>query len=391
MGLGHRDLQALQGAKVETVSQQSAHSGLSPLLDVSGAVKHGEAGVASHYGQPIAEARALEEGRAFVDYSHGGVVTITGSDRLSWLHSMTSQKVDALQPGQSAETLVLNPQGRVEHALRVVDDGERSWLLLDGQSTEALLGFLQRMRFALRVDITDVTQDFAQLVVTEGSTLEKLRESAAVVTEWVDQWAEVAPGGFQYARDREYELATRRVLVPRGELSSLARLVSGGELRAAGLHALDALEVHAGRPTMNDVDERSIPHEFDWMRTAVHLDKGCYRGQETVAKVHNLGRPPRRFVILQIDGSGGELPEAGALIYLAGAGAEDRPVGRITRSALHHEWGELALALLKRNTAEDAQLEVQLASGVRCIAQQEVLVPADAGAARDVPRLPRLG
>lgn len=373
------------------MSQQPPSSWRSPLLDASGAVELDNTGVAAHYGQPIAEARALEDGRAFADFSHWGVVTVSGNDRLTWLHSMTSQKIDNLQAGESAETLVLTPQGRIEHVIKLVDDGERSWLMVDSEATATLLDFLQRMRFALRVEIADVSEQFAQVIVGEGSAQEKLREHVSVIAEWVDPWPHVAPGGFQYAPERQYDLAIRRLLVPREELPLLTRLVATGELKVAGAQALDALEVYAGRPSLSDTDQRSIPHEFDWTRTAVHLDKGCYRGQETVAKVHNLGRPPRRFVILHIDGSGGELPAAGALIYLAGASPEDRPVGRITRSALHHEWGVLSLALLKRATPEDSDLEVQLDSGGRCLAQQEVLVPADAGAARDVPRLPRLG
>jgi folate-binding protein YgfZ len=193
-------------------------------------------------------------------------------------------------------------------------------------------------------------------------------------------------------------------------------------VRVAGLTSLDALEVRAWRPSRRgEVDERAIPHELDWLRTAVHLNKGCYRGQETIAKVHNLGHPPRRLVLLHLDGSGGELPTAGALVYPAGAESDARPVGRVTRSALHYEWGGIALALLKRSVPEDAELEVALgdaraASGdnstdsgntagdgsaaddsahtspsERIAAAQEVIVPSDAGRTRDIPRLKRLG
>jgi len=188
----------------------------------------------------------------------------------------------------------------------------------------------------------------------------------------------------------------------REDLPAVVELVREGKIGVAGFDALDALEIRAWRPSMRgEVDERSIPHELDWLRTAVHLNKGCYRGQETVAKVHNLGHPPRRLVLLHLEGSGGELPQAGALVYLPG---ESRPVGRVTRAALHYEWGGIALALLKRSVPEDAELEVALGdprpaidatetetgASERIAAGQEVIVPSDAGATRDIPRLKRL-
>ena len=149
--------------------------------------------------------------------------------------------------------------------------------------------------------------------------------------------------------------------------------------------------VRAWRPSLRaEVDDRAIPHEFDWLRTAVHLTKGCYRGQETVAKVHNLGHPPRRLALLHLDGSGGQLPGVGALVHIAGAEPDARPVGRITRSALHYEWGAIALVLLKRSVAEDAPLEVALSDDEKIAASQEVIVPSDAGRTREIPRLKRL-
>ena len=91
-----------------------------------------------------------------------------------------------------------------------------------------------------------------------------------------------------------------------------------------GTWALEALRVAAWRPRLgHETDHRTIPHEVDWLRTAVHLTKGCYRGQETVARVHNLGRPPRRLVMLHLDGSGHGLPEQGADVLL------DGPPGRL--------------------------------------------------------------
>lgn len=363
---------------------------MSPFLALPGAVESEGLGVAAHYGSPLIEQRALDAGDAIVDLSHRGIVTVAGPDRLSWLHSMTSQQLLGLAPGESAETLLLDPNGRIEHAIRLVDDGERTWLLVDEGSAPALTEFLNRMRFALRVEVADVSAEYAAVLTFAGVAADALLELQPAVV-WADPWAATTAGGVQYAHGEHAgaEWSAQQFVFARELLSAVA-LAS----RAAGLLALDALEVRAWRPTLHgEVDERAIPHEFDWLRTAVHLEKGCYRGQETVAKVHNLGHPPRRLAMLHLDGSGGELPEAGALIYRAGDdGAVDpdaRPVGRVTRAAIHYEWGGIALALLKRATPEDAPLAVQL-GGTWVAADQEPIVPADAGRTREIPRLRRL-
>ncbi len=380
---------------------------MTAFRELPGAVVVRDLGVPAHYGEPLAEQRALAEGRALVDLSHRGVIIVEGADRLSWLHSMTSQQLAGLRPGISTETMLLDPNGRIERAIRLVDDGERAWLLVDEGSAEPLTEFLTRMRFALRVSVRDASDEFAAVLAFAGPATELLR-AASPAAIWEDPWRGVLPGGVQYAKTEAHagaEWSATQFIFPRAELAGLAARVAAGEAQAAGLLALDALEVRAWRPAQHaDVDERAIPHELDWLRTAVHLTKGCYRGQETIAKVHNLGHPPRRLVLLHLDGSGGSLPEAGALVFRAGEAQtpDARPVGRVTRAALHYEWGGIALALLKRSVPEDAALEVRggenggdakvpVSEVAEVIAAaQEVIVPADAGAAREIPRLKRL-
>jgi folate-binding protein YgfZ len=381
---------------------------MSPFGKLPGAVTHEQFGVPLHYGQPLPEQGALEAGRAILDLSHSGIVVVSGDDRLSWLHSMTSQRLTGLRPGESVETLLLDPNGRIEHVIRLVDDGSQCWLLVDAGSAAPLTEYLTRMRFAMRVEVRDVSEAYATVLAWEGDATRALRTLAAdgseSVVEWHDPWARVLSGGVQYARDQHQGSAWAEVqfVFPRSQLDDVAELVRQGVVEAAGLMALDALEIRAWRPTQHaEVDARTIPHELDWMRTAVHLTKGCYRGQETIAKVHNLGHPPRRLVLLHLDGSGGELPVPGALVYRAGDARdpEARPVGRVTRAALHYEWGAIALALLKRAVPEDASLEVRSGDGGAeagsidgelIAANQEIIVPADAGSVRTIEPTARL-
>jgi folate-binding protein YgfZ len=142
------------------------------------------------------------------------------------------------------------------------------------------------------------------------------------------------------------------LLVPRAEKDAWRqRLVEAGA-RPAGTMAFDALRVEALRPRLGvDTDDRTIPHEVGWIGSAVHLTKGCYRGQETVARVANLGRPPRRLVLLHLDGGDEHLPESGDPVLRDG-----RPVGRVGSVVQHHELGPVALALVKRSVPVDAEL-----------------------------------
>ena len=342
----------LPGAVSSAVTESAAQP--PPEVQVGGEADRGPVvEVAGHYGDPIGEQRLLARGEAVVDRSHRGVVTVSGPDRLSWLHSLTSQHLTGLAPGVGTETLVLSPKGHIEHALHVVDDGQRVWLTVEPGTAPALVAWLDSMRFMLRVEVADVTMEYAVLAFC-GDLPDLGVEPAAL---WHDPWPAVEAGrllgdtaayGPVEAHPGQGWSLTEAV-VPRSALESLA---ARSDLRWAGTWALEALRVAAWRPRLGaETDHRTIAHEVDWLRTAVHLHQGCYRGQETIARVHNLGRPPRRLVFLHLDGSGHELPAAGDPVRLG-----DRTVGHLTSVVRHHEDGPIALALVKRNTDTEALL-----------------------------------
>ena len=319
----------------------------SPLLDRGGAVAADppDPGVATHYGDPIREQRSLADGAGAVDLSHRGVVRIAGPDRLSWLHNLTTQRLDKLVPGVGAEALVLSPQGHVEHHLLLVDDGEATWAHVEPGKAASLVEFLNSMRFMLRVQVDEVSGSWAIL-------WQPVREPHVEFLTRVDPQHDAVAG--------------RQVFVPRARLAEFADSV--GTL--VGVSALEALRVEAGRPRFGlETDHRTIPHELGWIGGAVVLDKGCYRGQETVAHVANLGRPPRRLVRLHLDGSVREtLPPHGTQVFVDGA-----PVGIVTTSAYHHELGPIALAVVKYMTPDDASVVV----GAGVAASVEAVVERD--------------
>jgi folate-binding protein YgfZ len=332
-------------------------AGTSELLRIlPGAVQAGwpDEGVAAHYGDPLREQRATEESAGVVDRSNRGVVRITGPDRLSWLHSLTTQALDGLAPGTSAQALVLSPNGHVEHHLTLTDDGTATWLHVEPGTAVALVEFLESMRFMLRVEVADVSQDHAVLTV--------LGPGAGDIAAGLDGVrASVNPGPF----------GTIDLIVARDRLPAAAGDLVRRGAAAAGMWAFEALRIAAHVPRLGlDTDHRTIPHEVGWIDAAVRLDKGCYRGQETVARVQNLGHPPRRLVFLSLDGSEDRLPGHGDPVELDGA-----TIGFTGSAARHYELGPIGLALVKRTVPVDVTL---LAGGVP--AAQEVIVPPDAGA-----------
>ncbi|MFC7482682.1 YgfZ/GcvT domain-containing protein [Luedemannella flava] len=329
-----------------------------------------DAGVAAHYGDPAREQRLLAESVGLVDRGNRGVVTVTGPDRLGWLHSITTQHVAALAPLTGTELLVLSPHGHVEHHAGVLDDGTTTWLDTEPGRAPALLEFLSRMRFLMRVEPADVTADWAILSLVGPDTTRVLSAlgvgplaapdvvavpgpkfaAGSVPARSTSEYATAALPAGGFARRMPYGAD---LIVPRASVSSLT---SSLDVPPAGLWAFEALRVAAGRPRLGfDTDHKTLPAEIGWLAAAVHLEKGCYRGQETVARVHNLGRPPRRLVLLHLDGITTDSPPAPGTPVVS---AEGRPVGVTGTAVRHHELGLVALALVKQNVAADARLQV---------------------------------
>lgn len=318
-----------------------------------------------HYGDPHREQRRLVAGEAVVDVSHRDVVRVSGPDRLSWLHSLTSAHLEHLPAGGSALALILDPHGHVEHELRVTDDGGSVLLSVEPGTGPRLLAYLESMRFLLRVEPQLQPQLAAVWSTLPGELPGQVRRweqpaefaSRGVTDAGVDRGGDAT----RYVPLRPDALPGAEVLVARDALpTALAAAPS-----MAGTWALEALRVPAAVPRLGfETDHRTLPHEVGWIGPAVHLAKGCYRGQETVARVHNLGRPPRRLALAHLDGSAETLPHHGEAVLVDG-----REVGWVGTAARHYELGPVATVILKRNVNPAAPL---LVGGVA--ATQEVVV-----------------
>ena len=272
-----------------------------------------------HFGEPVKEQRAIEAGTAWADLSHLSVVAVDGEDRLKWLHDLTTQFLTDLEAGIWKPAMILDPQGHVEYQFNLVDDGTTTFLVLDASYAENLVVYLNKMRFMLKVDVRDASSEFAVLRAPGATT----------------------------------DIGGPFALVPRGEVAQMSQAFNAVATQV-GTWALDAERVAAGRPRIGfETDHKTIPNEIGVLHGAVHMNKGCYRGQETVAKIFNLGNPPRRLTMLHLDGSDVGFPATGTKIENDGV-----VVGFIGTVARHHELGTIALAIVKRNTPLDATLSV---------------------------------
>ena len=335
------------------------------MLEISGAVEAEwpDEGVAAHYGDPVREQRSMTEGPVLVDRSNRGVVKVTGPDRLSWLHSLTSQHLERLAPGSTQQALILSPQGHLEHHLTLTDDGTATWIHVEPHTAKALVDFLNSMRFMLRVEVEDqsgvlAVQTLAGPLPAEGGVISRTDAADLVPAALLDSGAVAAVTRSPFGID---------LIVAADAAGVLA-----GTFPVAGLWAFEAARIAARVPRPGlDTDHKTLPHEIGLIESAVHLSKGCYRGQETVARIHNLGHPPRRLVFLHLDGSVDRLPAHGSPLTLA----DGTTVGLVGSAARHFELGPIGLGLVKRSVGADAAL---LADGVA--AAQEVVVAPDAGA-----------
>jgi folate-binding protein YgfZ len=283
-----------------------------------------------HFGEPSKEQKELAAGNGWADLTHRAVISISGKDRLSWLHALTTQHLEKLPPGHWVDALILDAQGHIVEQLFLVDDGEMTWIHTESQRAAPLIDYLEKMKFMLEVEVKDQSNSYA--VLRAAGAADKI--------------------GGPYA------------LAPRVELEETKAAFNKSHTQV-GIWAIEALRVSQGRARLLfEVDHKSIPNELGFINNAVHMQKGCYRGQETVAKVFNLGQPPRKLVLLHLDGSMVAMPENGAKIF-----HNEKQVGYIGTVARHYELGPIALAVIKRNTPSDAVL---IANGVAASIFEEI-------------------
>jgi folate-binding protein YgfZ len=335
-----------------------------------------DAGAVWHYGDPLGEQRAAVEAAVVVDRSHRAVIRLTGAERKTWLHSLSSQHVSAQPDGAVTQNLSLDGQGRVEdHWIQTELDGV-TYLDTEPWRGEPLLTYLRKMIFW--ADVVVEPAELAVLSLLGPHLIDKPVLDALGLNALPAESTALALSDGGFVRRMPGPGVELDLVVPRDQASEWRQRLIDAGVQAAGVWAYEAHRVAALRPRLGvDTDERTIPHEVGWIGTAVHLDKGCYRGQETVARVHNLGKPPRMLVLLHLDGSA-DRPVTGDAVLAGG-----RTVGRLGTVIDHVDEGPVALALLKRGLPADTALTTGGEVAVAAVIDADSMPPPDAvGAGR---------
>lgn len=336
----------------------------------------------THFGELSGEQRALAQGIGVAELDDFHVVEITGVDRHKILQLLSSQEIIDLVPGTSTETLFLDVNGRIEHAAAVLEGPESTFLITE--TAEGLAAFLLSMRFMMQLEVI-VRDDLAVLGTRQDGPA--LPDENGTTLKWEDPWPHVSPTSTAYGPNSQhfhapdwhpgYGWQAALWLVPTTEVSVVVASAVAAGAKRVGTWAWEALRIETWRPRWStEVDERTIAHEVDWLRTAVHLEKGCYKGQETVARVFNIGKPPRRLIFVHLDGSDHVIPDPGAPVM-----ADGKQIGVLTSVARHFEQGPIGLALIRRSVDPSAELDVGGIAG----AQEIIVNPDGEGTGRPAP------
>jgi tRNA-modifying protein YgfZ len=299
-----------------------------------------------HNGNLLNEGRLIASGQAWANYSHYAILRVAGSDRLTWLNDLTTQlTLDLTDIFRRA--FILNAQGHIRFDFALADDGNSTWIVTEKEKAAELLSFLEKMKFMLDLAIADESENYGAISqgangLIAGQSLTNFqivpRANLPKIIGALDPLAEV--GFWSLEADR----ISRKI----------PRIILDGDERTIPNELVNQLYL----PTAN-LPNRELPSNDNFFLQAVHLKKGCYPGQETVAKTYNLGAPPRLLTLIHLDGSEVDLPEVGSPVEFAGSA-----IGRVGSSARHFELGNIALALIKRSFVEKNSHASLLVGGV---------------------------
>lgn len=352
--------------------------------------------VAWHYGNPLGEQSAIEDGATgIIDRFDRVALWVHGEEAKTWLNDLISQKINAIAPGQATFGLILDVQGHVEYQFGIAAVGDGIILDVAADLAEGLETYLSRMIFWAKVEVErlDVVQVGVLKKKKAGSAAGEGGGAAGDRAGLGSPEGDAFPNAHSWRTRQVGEIEVTDVWLPADELiSSWDRAT--GELGYAptGLMAYTAWRITARQPVVGvDTDEKTIPHEVGWYMGenthgatqladesagptahAVHLNKGCYRGQETVSRVQNLGKPPRTLVLLHLDGSKNAMPELGADLTAGG-----RRVGRVGSSVHDATYGPVALALVRRNVVEKLATDPSAVPALKAGEVDAAIDPAD--------------
>lgn len=324
--------------------------------------------VVLHYGNPDAEYAALASGALLVDRSERGRMRLSGAQAAEMLTGLVTNDVVALSPGDGCYAAALNAKGKILADIRILREGPTEFLV-DSPVRAADVWFATVRKFVnpRLAPYRDVTGELVQLGVFGVSAVTITARATGLQTESLRVLAEYehvagAIAGEPVLVSRSPHLgsvAGFELFAPTAVREALWRALLHGGATAAGLEAFDVARIEAGRPEWGlDIDDSTIPQEanFDDLH-AISYTKGCYTGQETVARVHFRGHVNRHLRGLKI--AGAHPPRGATLTDPESA----KPMGDVRSSARSPALGFIALGMVRREVAPGAELGIEWEGG----------------------------
>lgn len=329
--------------------------------------------VPATFGEFEAEYAALRSTAGVMDAPHRGVLAITGADRLDFLDRIVTQDLGELKPGTACESFILNRKGRIDGDLLLVELGDRMLVESDLHQMEVIAAALDEHLFTEDVTIQDASSQHHQIAIHGPGAIDLLQAARDC-------------GGVNSPRPFEamvIEIGSAEVVVVRRDqvgdpgLSLIIPLqraedvwnalleAAAGKGRPAGWYAFNTARIEAGTSLFNlDFGSMNLPHETGVIDRRVSFKKGCYPGQEIVARTENLGRP--RQILRGLRPPGDAVPVTGEAVFAGDeSGEPDSQVGIITSSTPSPMLGfaPIAFAMLKSAAAEIGSAVLAYAEG----------------------------
>ena len=320
-----------------------------------------------HYGDPAAEHLAVRSGVGIADLSPRGKIRVTGEDRVKWLQSVISNDILSLKPGQGLYSSFMNHKGKMLSYFRVYHLEDSLFLEDVGEIGDTTFQTLRKfLLYGTKAKMENLLEQWGILLICGPSAHQLVNAALHVDT------SEMAPLTFKsteiqghqalIARTEETGEVDLEILMPgEGLADAWEQLCLAGKafhLQAVGQTALESLRIEAGIPKVGpDLNEGIVPPEANLEGKAFSLTKGCYPGQEVVARMDTYGSVKRRLVGLSIEGPEVNLPEKGAKLF-----SGEREVGWISSAAFSPTFKKsLAFGFPLRDFTKPAtQLEVEI-------------------------------
>lgn len=330
---------------------------------------------------------AIRKGCGVIDAPHRATLRITGADRRDFLNRMLTQELKNLEAGGVRESFWLNRKGRIDADLLLIERGEEMLVDVDLHQASTAITTLNEFIFTEDIALSDASEDWYRLQLHGRRALDVLRVASGQADLEIEpkHHAElsVAGAGVIAARQDLTGEPGFALFVPSDSVAAVFDALLGqdetvGEgkkrIRPIGWYAFNIARIEAGTPIFNiDFGPENLPHESGLLHERVNFKKGCYLGQEIVARMESLGKPKQKLVGLRVEDDA--LPVAGSEVFQRDGESMGSVIGAITSSTLSPMLGAqpVAFAMIRTKYADAGEAVMVAAEGSQAIAHIQPL------------------